>query len=151
MNSIDRSGDRQHMAGPPSGANPTQASPLDADPGLLPMFRRLHYVADMMRAAAPAAGPRLLWMEAGGAVRQIHIAPDCRIEIGRDPATDVPLDDSRLSRRHFRVTSGDSGCEIFDLKSRNGTHVNGRRIGRDCLRDGDVIEAGRQAFVFLLK
>jgi pSer/pThr/pTyr-binding forkhead associated (FHA) protein len=47
---------------------------------------------------------------------------------------------------HFEVQTSTEGCEIVDLKSRNGTRVNGRPVDRALLRDGDEIDAGTSKF-----
>ncbi len=48
------------------------------------------------------------------------------IEIGRDPACVVPLEDERVSWRHLRVEPKDGQLELVDLDSKNGTFLNGR-------------------------
>ncbi len=48
------------------------------------------------------------------------------LEIGRDPACTVPLDDERASWRHLRVQPSDGQLELVDLGSKNGTFLNGR-------------------------
>jgi predicted component of type VI protein secretion system len=51
------------------------------------------------------------------------------VEIGRDPAADVPLlQDELVSRRHVRLTPRDDGVAVEDLDSRNGTFVDGDQI-----------------------
>jgi hypothetical protein len=69
------------------------------------------------------------------------------LRVGRSDWAELScgLDES-LSRLHFEVKSTADGCELTDLKSRNGTRVNGRPIERVLLRDGDEIEAGVSRF-----
>jgi pSer/pThr/pTyr-binding forkhead associated (FHA) protein len=68
-----------------------------------------------------------------------------KLLIGRSEECDVrPLSDE-VSRRHCVVTVGPADAWIEDLKSRNGTFVNGDRIEaatRTKLADGDVIRVG---------
>ena len=68
-----------------------------------------------------------------------------KLLIGRSEECDVrPLSDE-VSRRHCVVTIGPADAWIEDLKSRNGTFVNGDRIEaatRTKLADGDVIRVG---------
>jgi serine/threonine-protein kinase len=54
--------------------------------------------------------------------------------------------DLALSREHFQVDYKPPLCQLVDLGSTNGTKVNGLRVGRVGLREGDVIEAGDSEF-----
>lgn len=64
--------------------------------------------------------------------------------IGRDPSTDVHLDNRALSRRHAQIEKRGAAIWVRDLGSQNGTYVNGERIGEPRpLAGGDVIEVGR--------
>lgn len=52
------------------------------------------------------------------------------------------FDDGRVSRRHAEVRAEGAGLELFDRGSRNGTYVNGTRVERQALADGDIIGLG---------
>jgi len=54
----------------------------------------------------------------------------------------VSVADGQMSRRHFVIRHVVEGWQIEDLGSRNGTFVQGERITRAVLADGDVIHAG---------
>ncbi len=63
-----------------------------------------------------------------------------RAVIGRHPACDVVLDISSVSRQHAAVTIEGDDVFIEDLRSRNGTTVNGQRLtARQRLSDGDEV------------
>jgi DNA-binding CsgD family transcriptional regulator len=68
--------------------------------------------------------------------------------IGRDPSSDVVLDDDGLSRNHARIHMGDP-LWIEDLASTNGTYVNGTRVGRARVREGDRLQFGPNALLRL--
>src|SRR5436190_12441975 len=51
----------------------------------------------------------------------------------------LPRDDPYFSRKHFLVEVNPPRCRLLDLKSRNGTWVNGRRVQAAELNDGDEI------------
>ncbi len=76
--------------------------------------------------------------------------------IGRDPAAGLfpggPIEDGLLSRRHAEVISSKGGeHRLRDLGSRNGTFVNGSRVGGAdewVLRPGDVVRAGGVFMVY---
>jgi len=50
--------------------------------------------------------------------------------VGRAPDSRVVIGDPAISRRHAIVTLKSSGLTIRDLNSKNGTYVDGQRIGR---------------------
>ncbi len=61
---------------------------------------------------------------------------------------ELVLADHELSRQHARLVRAVGGWEVHDLGSKNGTQVNGERIARAALVDGDVIEVGATILVF---
>ena len=56
--------------------------------------------------------------------------------------------DDRMSARHAEIRPVLGRAVIEDAGSRNGTLVNGRRVARETLADGDVIELGHSFFVY---
>ena len=54
--------------------------------------------------------------------------------------------DLALSREHFQLETAPPLCQLVDLGSTNGTKVNGLRIERVLLREGDLIDAGDSSF-----
>ncbi|RMH36665.1 MAG: FHA domain-containing protein [Deltaproteobacteria bacterium] len=57
-----------------------------------------------------------------GAERVHPVAAGCPVVVGRDPASDIVLDDLDVSRRHAVFELRDGGCVVFDQSS-NGTFV----------------------------
>ena len=63
--------------------------------------------------------------------------------IGRDPAAELVVSSSRVSRQHARIESSGSGHVLVDLGTPNGSTVNGRPVaGREPLSHGDRIVIG---------
>lgn len=62
--------------------------------------------------------------------------------VGRGPTCDLVLPDPAVSRQHALVCWGPDGTEVVDLGSTNGTYVNGRRVARCRLQDGDRLQLG---------
>ena len=64
--------------------------------------------------------------------------------LGRAPLNDIVIDDPGISRQHAGIRGDGEGYRIADLGSRNGTFVNGTRIGADPrkLQNFDRIELG---------
>ncbi|MGE0315622.1 MAG: FHA domain-containing protein [Lautropia sp.] len=84
---------------------------------------------------------RLLLFAAGRALREILIDRR-RLAIGRRPYNDLLLDDLTVSGEHAIIHTIDGVSIIHDLKSRNGTLVNGRPVMQHDLSDGDSIDVG---------
>lgn len=55
----------------------------------------------------------------------------------------VPNEDTFFSRIHFMIEVNPPLCRIMDMRSRNGTFVNGHRVQCADLNDGDLIKAGK--------
>lgn len=67
-----------------------------------------------------------------------------RLSIGRDAKNDIVIDNSYISGFHAEMTKHvDGGYELIDLKSSNGTFVNGQRIERSRIKGGDKIRFGQ--------
>jgi pSer/pThr/pTyr-binding forkhead associated (FHA) protein len=70
------------------------------------------------------------------------------VRIGRSAKSDFAFDDdSHMSSAHFSVDWRVDGCHLGDLKSRNGTLVNGQKVDSATLKHGDTIAAGETAFL----
>jgi pSer/pThr/pTyr-binding forkhead associated (FHA) protein len=67
--------------------------------------------------------------------------------IGRSPGAEFIVDAGLVSRLHCQLTAGATELEVIDLESTNGTFVNGKRVARATLKDGDRLGVGRVEFV----
>lgn len=74
-----------------------------------------------------------------------------RTRIGRAPGCELQIDSSSVSRHHALILVGVRDVIIEDLNSTNGILVNGRRITRQLLNDGDAIVVGEVPFRLSLK
>ena len=70
------------------------------------------------------------------------------VTIGRDPSSDLCVDDVEASRFHARLTDNGREVVLSDLNSTNGTMVNGRRVTEAVIRPGDVINIGNSQILF---
>ena len=68
--------------------------------------------------------------------------------IGRGPDNQIVVAESGVSTKHAMLTAGLSGFTLKDLKSRNGTFVNDKRITECAMNDGDRIRLGDVELVF---
>jgi hypothetical protein len=91
-------------------------------------------------APASAAGRwQLRVRDPSGAARVVPLV-EATTTVGRSPACTVWLDSPYASRQHARIELRPDGPVLTDLGSRNGSHLNGRRVERPVLlRGGDVI------------
>lgn len=75
-----------------------------------------------------------------------RLLPGAIKTVGRAARADFVLDRALVSRLHCRFILDDSGLGVEDLGSTNGTWVNGRKIARAPLMDGDTLKIGRVEF-----
>ena len=68
--------------------------------------------------------------------------------IGRSHDCDITLDDANISRRHAELRQQGTSYWIVDLGSTNGVEVNGSRVERAKLEDGDTVTLGETELVF---
>jgi pSer/pThr/pTyr-binding forkhead associated (FHA) protein len=86
----------------------------------------------------------LLKTEEGIARRfTFRILPGTIKTVGRAARADFVLDAGMVSRIHCRLTAGAQELEVLDLDSTNGTFVNGARVDRALLKEGDRLGIGR--------
>src|SRR4051794_15228488 len=80
--------------------------------------------------------------EKGGAERR-EAFDRTEINVGRVQGNDLMLPKGNVSKRHARLLYRDGRFIVTDLKSTNGTYVNGRKIAQATIvREGDKIYIG---------
>ena len=65
------------------------------------------------------------------------------VVLGRSPDCDIVIKDFGVSRHHAKVIVDGEQCRLVDLKSKNGTHVNGVAVLEAILNDGDQVALGK--------
>jgi hypothetical protein len=93
--------------------------------------------------------PRLVIQKGEGVGKDHALGGEC--VVGRHSSANFTIDDGLISRRHFRVFPEGGGWTLEDLGSTNGTLVNGRKVGRIALADGDIVSAGNTEMLFRQK
>ncbi|MFO0679629.1 MAG: DUF4388 domain-containing protein [Polyangiaceae bacterium] len=73
---------------------------------------------------------------------EFPIAPDKQIIVGRSSDLDMVLVEDMVSRKHARIAMQQDQIWIEDLGSTNGTFVNGEKIKRARLKEGDRVLIG---------
>ncbi len=99
---------------------------------------------------AVAPGTAMLIVRRGPSEGTSFLLDAAAVLVGRADDCDVVLDDVTVSRRHAEVYRDDSGWQLRDLGSLNGTYVNKDRIDQVTLRGGDEVQVGKYRFVFLV-
>jgi hypothetical protein len=62
--------------------------------------------------------------------------------IGRHKNNDIVISNPKVSSFHARIDRGTNGFMLVDLKSRNGSWVNGKKIENELLKTGDEVRLG---------
>jgi diguanylate cyclase (GGDEF)-like protein len=79
---------------------------------------------------------------AGSNVGEMYRVEEGETFLGRGQNTTIRLNDDGISRRHARIFQAGGEVVIEDLKSSNGTSVNGTPVNMQLLKDGDKIRLG---------
>jgi hypothetical protein len=74
--------------------------------------------------------------------RKVHEVLKERVVLGRSRDADVRIADLNVSRKHAEVQQRGDEYVLVDLGSTNGTLLNGKRVERAKLNEGDVITLG---------
>src|SRR6187401_691363 len=78
-----------------------------------------------------------------------RILPGSIKTVGRATRADFVVDAALVSRLHCRLAAGAGEIEAVDLESTNGTYVNGQRVDRAVLKEGDKLRVGAVELVVM--
>ena len=134
-----------------SGPQPQQAvRPASQPPATPPPSPPGYQMPTEIRPAPPRGGEgqnlatsMVRILRGGGAP-----PPAGATTIGRATDNDIVIPDVLASRHHATLVPTPSGVEIRDERSINGTFVNGNRVDRALLGEGDVVTIGNVDLVF---
>jgi hypothetical protein len=98
-------------------------------------------------AAASCEGPVLV-VRKGPQPGEKFFLEASVLTIGRDPESDIFLNDMTVSRTHARVERVDSVVKVIDAGSLNGTYVNGVLVETAELKHGDIVQIGTFQMAF---
>jgi chromosome segregation ATPase len=113
-------------------------------------MERLGSVAAPAVSGAPAADwvPELIRIDGD---RSISHALGRRTRIGRATGCELHIDSSSVSRHHALILAGTREAIIEDLNSTNGVILNGHKVTRAVLNDGDIVTIGEIQFRYVAK
>lgn len=104
-------------------------------------------VFDVERHEEATAGRGIATVTVRGIDHDVALIHD-RMVIGRLRSCDICLPDQNVSRQHATLERDGEQWYLADLGSTNGTYLNGERVERQPLHDGDVIDIGATELVF---
>ena len=114
----------------------------------------LDNIQHSMQFLEPSGGPELapegatrLLIRTDGEGEIVHVLGR-KTSIGRTPDNDLQIETKFISRHHAVILAGPVHTIIEDLNSTNGVQVNGQKITRQTLKDGDAIVVGKTQFRF---
>ena len=84
----------------------------------------------------------------GGPDTRTIVLESGSVTLGRDAGNQIVLEDESVSRIHARLDCTETGVELSDLGSRNGTFVNGERFSSGPLVPGDEVVIGGTSWRF---
>ncbi len=73
------------------------------------------------------------------------------LTLGRDSSCSLQMEDAAVSAKHMRIEKKDHGYLLRDLRSSNGTYLNGAKVLEAYLHEGDRIQVGRSSLIFSYK
>jgi hypothetical protein len=120
--------------------------PGDLEPGATMIYKATAPVATQAVSAAELGVDQELVSLTIGGTR--HDVKQRRVVLGRSRDCDIQVNDSNVSRRHAELRQEGASYWIVDLGSTNGLEVNGKRVKRAQLNDGDTITLGSTQVTF---
>ena len=126
----------------PSPVIPPPSLPVDQ-----PAQTMIYKAAAPVVPDAPPPEPQreVVTLTVGG---RKHEVTSPKVVLGRSREADIRVADVNVSRRHAELRQEGAGYWIVDLDSTNGLEVNGKRVDRARLSDGDRITLGATEVVF---
>ena len=102
--------------------------------------RDIHQVA--LQTRKHEGGTLLRTLTRDGAEGVVHLLNKSSISIGRGHECDIRIRSSSVSRYHAVLRISHDAVILEDMDSTNGCFVNGKRIARQLLKDGDMLKVG---------
>ena len=133
------------MAQPHERAVPDGAPAEDAEAGHTMIYKPRQQPTESVSPAELGVEQEMVSLSWNGTRRALDKR---RMLIGRSRDCDVQLSDTNVSRRHAEVRQEGATYWIVDLDSTNGIEVNGRRLKRAKLEDGDRVTLGATELLF---
>ena len=92
--------------------------------------------------------PTLVISIDGAVIKEVRLTKE-RTTLGRRPYNDIVIENLAVSGEHAVFVRANGKVSIEDLRSTNGTFVNGRAVQSQELLNGDLLDIGRYKIKFL--
>lgn len=118
-------------------------------PGATASFAPVELAETVVPVASATEGPVLV-VRKGPQPGERFFLDRPKLSIGRDPESDIFLNDMTVSRIHAVLECSANGVSVTDSGSLNGTYLNGEVVDSARLADGDLLQVGTFQMVFFL-
>lgn len=126
----------------------TPEEAVDIDPALL---KKAPTEEQLERTFVIQETPILIQQKGKAPSRIYVLSSDKAFSIGRGSVNTLKIDDITLSSQHCKIIPKDDKYFLVDLKSTNGTFVDGQRITLKQLKQGSAIRIGQTEFIFKME
>ncbi len=135
---------------PPSEPTPVRRPQTDvARDATLPTIQAAKEDATLVATALPVLTTQATLTVTKGVGKGARFTVDKKTTIiGRGDDCDIIVAEAVVSRHHTKIVRMGPKYFLYDLKSTNGTLVNGQRVEQHVLEDGDEIQIGVTVFLF---
>jgi serine/threonine protein kinase len=111
-------------------------------------FATARELADELRRLPTVSGAKV-YLHDQLTGEQLQLRKPCTV-LGRTSNCDIQVSAPEVSRRHCQILVQAENVLLEDLGSTQGTRINGRRIERCVLHDGDVLDVGKHGYIVRL-
>lgn len=95
-----------------------------------------------------ASIPKIVVTEGKAAGKEFKLSDRAVFEIGRAASSNIEIPDTGVAMNHCRIYKEQGTFTLYDLNTNKGTFINGERITKDVLADGDTIQIGPVLMIF---
>ncbi|MEE1324766.1 MAG: FHA domain-containing protein [Bifidobacteriaceae bacterium] len=106
---------------------------------------------DLLTIEKLEPGSALLVTTRGSSAGARYLLDEDVVTVGRDPESDILLDNTTVSRRHAIFKRHDGRYTVEDAGSLNGTYVNMKRVDSAELHNGDSIIIGKFRMLYFAR
>ncbi|MFZ2656497.1 MAG: FHA domain-containing protein [Victivallales bacterium] len=104
---------------------------------------RIRHIDNLLESFdQPPSGEELLLIVVKGKPHTWFALESDLISIGRAESSDIVLQSSKVSRNHCHISRNNNSWLMVDDDSRNGLFVNGRKMKKRFLCEGDIVRIG---------
>lgn len=92
--------------------------------------------------------PKIIVTEGKAAGKEFQLNNRVVFEIGRAASSNIEIPDTGVAMNHCRIYKEETTFTLYDLNTTKGTFINGEKITKEVLSDGDTIQIGPVVMIF---